>query len=456
MVIFSHEQDSVSESRWLDSAGMAGMSGLRLDWTTIAKLVVVAAHPDDETLGAGGLIHQARHHGVPTEIIVGTWGEHSHPRSPTHGPAQLARLRAAELERALQSLAPGARTRALSLPDGALAAHAHTLEQEIVASAAATGRTLIVAPWSADGHSDHDAAGAAAANAARFSNSLFLEYPIWMWHWADPDDPALRDLIPWPALRRLELQGKDIQAKAAAMSSHHSQVAPLSPAPGDEALLSEAMLAHFARPFETFIDVAGQFAPTGNEAVEWTRRQFDSVHADGAEPWSPQRWYEHRKRGLLLAGLDRPLFDSGLEIGCSTGALLEELAPRCRQLLGTDASAQAIKSAQRRTAQLDNVRCLVGTLPDDWPEGSFDLLVLSESGYYFTASALAQLLDRMAGSAAPNAVLAACHWRHPIAGWPLDGAFVHSRLRLDPRWTLEASHLEEDFQLDFFKLAELP
>lgn len=454
MVTFTHQQDSIPESQWLHLAGIADMPQLDLDWSSITKLVVVAAHPDDETLGAAGLIQQAAHHGVLTEVIVATWGEKSHPNSPTHGPGQLAKRRAAELHEALQRLSPGASFKALALPDGDVAAHATTLEQEIVASVEGHGTALIVAPWSADGHTDHDAAGAAAAKASRASGSLFLEYPIWMWHWADPQSAAHQDLVPWPALRRLELNGAQRHAKAAAMASHASQVTALSPEPGDEALLSPAVLAHFERTFETYIDVLGQFTPTGDDGGAWLQRQFDAVHVNGAEPWNPQAWYEHRKRGLLLAGLDRELFASGLEIGTSTGALLEELAPRCRQLLGIDASEQAVSSARRRTAHLDAVRCRLGVLPQDWPEGTFDLFVLSESGYYFSAAGLATLRERMVASAAPGAVLAACHWRHPIAGWPLDGADVHRQLRADSRWTLSGSYEEDDFQLDFFRLAD--
>lgn len=54
------------------------------------------------------------------------------------------------------------------------------LEAEIAAAAGGNGTTLIVAPWSADGHTDHDAAGAAAARAAQATRSMFLEYPIWI------------------------------------------------------------------------------------------------------------------------------------------------------------------------------------------------------------------------------------------------------------------------------------
>lgn len=430
------------------------MSPLTIDWGKVSRLVVVAAHPDDESLGAGGLLQRAARQGVPTEVIVATWGEKSHPGSPTHSVADLERLRAGELQDALAILAPGCRHRTMGLPDGQLALHSQALEAGI-AAAAGTGGALIVAPWSADGHTDHDAAGAAAARVASSTGSMFLEYPIWMWHWGEPDaQGARRGLIPWPALRRLELEPVEQSGKAAALASHASQAAPLSPARGDEALLSSQMLAHFKRSFETFIDVAGQFTPTGSVGGKWLAQQFDTVHADGAEPWDPRAWYEHRKRGLLLAGLDRPAFQSGLELGCSTGALLEELAPRCHQLLGVDASTEALDSARRRTSHLDAVSCRQGILPGDWPAGRFDLFILSESGYYFSQTGLAELLDRVMGSALPDALLVACHWRHPIAGWPLDGADVHHLLRMDARLVLAGSYLEDEFQLDFFRIGE--
>ena len=80
--------------------------------------------------------------------------------------------------------------------------HSRELEHEITAAARPGGTaTLIVAPWSADGHKDHDAAGAAAARAAAATGSMLLEYPIWWWHWGSPAN----DDVPWPALRKLEV-----------------------------------------------------------------------------------------------------------------------------------------------------------------------------------------------------------------------------------------------------------
>ncbi|ALE93794.1 hypothetical protein AOC05_18105 [Arthrobacter alpinus] len=453
MVTFTHDQEATPEADWLESPRVSAMAELGIDWDTVEKLIVVAAHPDDETLGAAGLLQRAADHGVSVEVLVATMGEKSHPRSTTHTPEHLAALRTIELQKALAVLTPGVNCRTLRLPDGGLSEHTRDLEHEIATAATPGGAaTLIVAPWSADGHTDHDAAGAAATNAAALTGSLLLEYPIWMWHWGSPAHPN----VPWPALRKFGLTPKEHALKAAAMSSHTSQIAPLSDNAGDETLLSPALLAHFGRSFETFIDMAGKFTPSGPRYPAWLGTQFDAVHADGAEPWDPQSWYETRKRSLLLAALPRTLYQSTLELGCSTGALTAELAPRSRQITGVDASAEAAASAKLRLATIEHAHILHSTLPQEWPPGRFDLFVLSETGYYFTAEELSEVVGKMAASALPDTCVAACHWRHPIAGWPLGGDDVHRILRNDARLKLLAAYTEEDFLLEMFCFRDAP
>ena len=70
----------------------------------ISRLVVVAAHPDDETLGAGGLIATAARLGCAVDIVCATDGEHSHPYSPTHTPEELGRIRVEEARLAAEVL----------------------------------------------------------------------------------------------------------------------------------------------------------------------------------------------------------------------------------------------------------------------------------------------------------------------------------------------------------------
>ena len=51
---------------------------------------------------------------------------------------------------------------------------------------------------------------------------------------------------------------------------------------------------------------------------------------------------------------------------------------------------------------------------------------------------------------AADGVVIACHWRHPVEGYPEAGDDVHAAFRSDPRFTRLAEHREEDFLLDVF------
>ena len=87
-------------------------------------------------------------------------------------------------------------------------------------------------------------------------------------------------------------------------------------------------------------------------------------------------------------------------------------------------------------------------VPAQWPQGTFDLVVLSEVGYYLSLDELTSLGDRSLESLAPDGVLVACHWRHPVEEYPLGGDTVHAVLRARTGLVPLARHEEEDFLLD--------
>jgi LmbE family N-acetylglucosaminyl deacetylase/SAM-dependent methyltransferase len=415
--------------------------------------VILAAHPDDESLGAGGLL--ARLHGVGADVrvLLCTAGEASHPGSSSTTPEQLSAVRLREFGGALGHLVPQAGWRYLSLPDGQLAGHREAVRSAVHSAVADAGsshpaeRIVLVAPYRHDGHTDHDVLGAVAAEVADTGGHGLLEFPIWYWLWAEPEAPA------WQSWRRLPLSGAEQLAKAVAMRSHASQVQALSGQPGDEVLLPPAFLQHFERSFETYAwsrpatQPAG--VPGGAHAAADAEGIFDVVHQRSDDPWDyTTSWYEQRKRALTLAVLPQPQYEAGLEIGCSIGTLSDEVAQRCGSYLAVDASSAALAHATKRLAHLPAVRTRQLTVPRDWPEGRFDLIVVSEVGYYLAPDELAKLLSRVEASLLPGGTLVLCHWRHPVSGWELDGDAVHAAARRQLGWADGGLYRERDFILE--------
>ncbi|WP_432477759.1 PIG-L family deacetylase [Nocardioides sp. GXQ0305] len=375
----------------------------------VERVVVVSAHPDDETLGAGGLLARASHGSeAGISVIALTSGEGSHPGSPTNSRDMLAARRRREGREALEQLGRGITLEYWRLADGGVAAVEQACVERLTDHVGDGRRTLLVAPWRHDGHPDHEAAGRAAAAAAVRTGARLLEYPVWAWHWLTPDPGD------WTTAVALPLDRRELQRKQHATACHRSQVAPLSELPGDETLLGPDVLAHFARPVEVFLA-----EPADDPAL-------DRLHVGGAEPWGADvRWYEERKRALTLAVLPRRRFDRVLDVGCSTGVTTRALAERCRRLVAVDRSAAAVRTSRQRLADLEHVSVEQRQLPEEWPDGSFDLVVVSEVGYFLSPAALDRLVERVVGSLAPSGVVLLCHWRHPVVGWVLDGETVH-------------------------------
>jgi SAM-dependent methyltransferase len=173
---------------------------------------------------------------------------------------------------------------------------------------------------------------------------------------------------------------------------------------------------------------------------------FDGMYANSPDPWGfTSRWYEARKYAITMAMLPRARYRDAFEPGCSIGVLSDLLAPRCGHLLCCDIAPAAVKAAAERTAGHGHVEVQQRALPGDWPEGRFDLIVLSEILYYFAGSDLGQILDLAAAALRPGATLLAVHWRHPVAEHPRSGDDVHARLAARPELTRLAQHTEPDF-----------
>lgn len=178
---------------------------------------------------------------------------------------------------------------------------------------------------------------------------------------------------------------------------------------------------------------------------------FDALYATTTDPWGfATRWYEHRKYACALAALPQARYRQGYEPGCSIGVFTEQLAARCDGLLATDVAEAPLRTARDRLAGLTHVEVERRAVPEDWPPGSFDLLVISELGYYLDPVDLQRLWVAAIPTLEPGGTLLAVHWRHPVPDYPQTGDDVHAALAAQPGLGRLVEHVEEDFRLEVY------
>lgn len=188
-----------------------------------------------------------------------------------------------------------------------------------------------------------------------------------------------------------------------------------------------------------------------------TEHYFDEFYREASDPWGFEvRWYEERKRAITVATLPRRRFESALEVGCSIGVLTQKLADRCNELLAVDIATSAVSSARERLKGTAGVVIEQMNTPQTWPSGRFDLVVLSEVGYYWSLEDLTLALDRIAQSLTPGGTLLCCHWRPDVPEYPLTGDEVHQVIRSRSEFNRVVLHEEDAFLLEMFSVHAEP
>ena len=181
---------------------------------------------------------------------------------------------------------------------------------------------------------------------------------------------------------------------------------------------------------------------------------FDAMYDVSPDPWGFQtRWYEQRKYALTLASLPDRRYTNGFEPACSIGVLSGQLADRCDRLLCSDGAQVAVQQAAQRLADRAHVTVEQRRLPDQWPPGAYDLIVVSELLYYFDGADLHSVTTSATSALSPGGTLVAAHWRHPVDDYPETGDAVHEALAAAAArasLVLLAHHDEADFLLDVY------
>lgn len=178
---------------------------------------------------------------------------------------------------------------------------------------------------------------------------------------------------------------------------------------------------------------------------------FNRMYADDPDPWGfGSRWYERRKYTLTLAALPRKRYRRAFEPGCSIGVLTEQLAGRVDELVAWDLHPTTARRAAVRLEPLPHVTVEEAAIPGQWPDGTFDLIVLSEVAYYLDGDALERLVRRLDDEIPLGGELVAVHWTGPT-DYPQTAAQVHDGLSairgLDPY----VSHADRQFRLDVWR-----
>jgi trans-aconitate methyltransferase len=182
---------------------------------------------------------------------------------------------------------------------------------------------------------------------------------------------------------------------------------------------------------------------------------FDALYTADPDPWkfaaSP---YERDKYALTLDAIPKPRYRSALEVGCSIGVLTRSLASRCNSLVGIDAAQTPLVEARRRCADLPGVRFERMFVPEQWPDGDFELILLSEVVYYLSREDVRRLAARVSNSLATGGSVILVHWTGPT-NYPLSGDEAAALFidRIGTAFVVDRADRYAEFRLDVLSRA---
>lgn len=230
-------------------------------------------------------------------------------------------------------------------------------------------------------------------------------------------------------------------ARRSTLASAHDDTRPSAPAAGDKRLAWEP-----------------RTAANGNAAKGSRRDYFENLYRTSRDPWNCEgSYYERAKRGTMLAALPEKHYGDVLELGCSNGALSVDLAGRCDRLLAVDISETALDYARQRDYPRGNVTFLSAELPREWPQGDYDLIIISDLLYFLSRTEIRQLARLAAGSLKPSGECVLVDWRGetglPLSGAEASACFVEA-LGVQGRFMQVINEKHDGYVLEIYKAAK--
>ncbi|QJD95068.1 PIG-L family deacetylase [Mucilaginibacter robiniae] len=241
------------QQNWHQHAGTLSINSLR----ELGKVLVIAPHQDDESLGCGGTIALLRQAGLPVHVAFVSDGSLSHPNSKKYPTEKRIALREQEALAALQILGiNNNQVTFMHLPDGSVPFNGdpqftgavNQMQQLLLDIKPQT----ILLPWRRDPHTDHRATWQIVDEAINETgiSARQLEYLIWLWERAaDNDLPQPGEMQIW----QVNIE-QVIELKKQAIAAHLSQTTRLIDDDPEGFMLSPEVLAHFDKPYEIFVE----------------------------------------------------------------------------------------------------------------------------------------------------------------------------------------------------------
>ena len=230
---------------------------LDIDTLAAGGVLVLAPHPDDETLGCGAAIAAAVDRGHAVHLVAVTSGNASHPGSRAWPPERLARRRREELGAALDVLGGGRVTHEwLGYPDQGAPSVARAVEDGLIERLLGTLRRRALGnlwtTWGGDPHTDHaccDALAAALVTAAAEAGLALADARFAVWgRFVESGGTrpvgTLTRFEPGPARRAL---------KRRALACHATQMGDVVGDDPDGFRMPDAMQRHFVEHDELFL-----------------------------------------------------------------------------------------------------------------------------------------------------------------------------------------------------------
>ncbi|MFC4211232.1 bifunctional PIG-L family deacetylase/class I SAM-dependent methyltransferase [Pedobacter lithocola] len=420
------------------------------DLKTVKRCMILVPHPDDESLACAGLICLLKESGTQFKIILTTDGSRSHPNSLTYPSEKLAALRKLELEQVLQVLDLNPNVLACyNSADSAMPAKGETgfneLASKLTNDITSFQPDLVLVPYELDPHRDHRATWQllmAALEKGNTQRPKIWEYPIWLYeNAAESDIPKLSE----QELKLIDVT-KYIEIKRNCIAAHASQTTNLIDDDPTGFMLSEEMMSNFTNGREYFME-----RKKINPSSTLTEDYFDTLYSGNGDPWNFEKSeYEQKKYRNSIASIPSKTYNNALEIGCSIGVFTAMLLQYCNNLLAMDISSTALAKAKERLANNPKVEFLLGSIPSDFPNKMFDLIVMSEVGYYLAKDDLLTTRTLILNQLNVDGILLLVHWTHFVVDYPISGDDVHECFK-----ELPLKHLNhfrnEDYRIDVFQ-----